>query len=200
MNLLLATHNPNKAEEFQSMLADLGVGVLTLEAFPSIGPIEESAATLEGNALLKAEAVFLATGLPSLADDTGLEVHYLNGAPGVLSARYSGAGATYAENVSLLLRNLRGVPERRRASRFRCVLAFIAPGVPRLTEEGICRGRILEEPRGEGGFGYDPVFLPVDETDSFAEMSPVRKNALSHRGRAIGRMLPHLRDYFARQR
>jgi XTP/dITP diphosphohydrolase len=200
MNLLLATHNTDKAQEFESLLTGLGVGVLTLEAFPSIGPIEENAGTLEGNALVKAEAVFRATGLPSLADDTGLEVHYLNGAPGVMSARYAGEGATYAENVALLLRNLRGVPERRRASRFRCVLAFIVPGMPPLTEEGICRGRILERPRGEGGFGYDSVFLPVDETESFAEMPPARKNALSHRGRAIGRMLPHLRDYFARPR
>lgn len=200
MKLLLATHNRDKAREFQSLLADLGVEVLTLDAFPAVGPIREDADTLEGNALLKARTVFQATGVPALADDTGLEVHYLNGAPGVTSARYAGEVVTYAENVALLLRRLRGVPERRRAARFRCVLAFVAPGISPLTEEGICRGGILETTRGERGFGYDPVFLPAGERETFSEMNQAHKNTLSHRGLAIGKMLPHLRDYFSEAR
>jgi XTP/dITP diphosphohydrolase len=177
-------------------LADLGVEVLTLEAFPAIGPIREDADTLEGNALLKAKTVFHATGIPALADDTGLEVHYLNGVPGVFSARFAGEGASYDDNVALLLGMLRGLPERRRAARFRCVLAFVAPGVPPVKEEGICRGSILEVPRGSGGFGYDPVFLPAGEKETFAEMGLQRKSSLSHRGLAIAKMIPHLHEYF----
>ena len=194
--LLLATHNPDKTKEFQSMLGDLGVEVVTLDAFPSIGPIAEDADTLEGNALLKAAAVFEATGLPSLADDTGLEVHYLGGAPGLYSSRYAGEKVTYAENVAKLLKDLRGVPPRRRAARFRAVLTFLAPGQRPITVEGICPGAIIESPRGRGGFGYDPVFDPTGETRTFAEMSGIDKNKISHRGQAVERMRPILREYY----
>ena len=194
--LLLATHNPDKAKEFQSMLGDLGVEVVTLDAFPSIGPIAEDADTLEGNALLKAAAVFEATGLPSLADDTGLEVHYLGGAPGLYSSRYAGEKVTYAENVAKLLKDLRGVPPRRRAARFRAVLTFLAPGQSPKTVEGICSGAIIESPRGHGGFGYDPVFVPTGETRTFAEIGGIDKNKISHRGRAVERMRPILREYY----
>ena len=194
--LLLATHNPDKTKEFQSMLRDLGVEVVTLDAFPSIGPIVEDADTLEGNALLKAAAVFEATGLPSLADDTGLEVHYLGGAPGLYSSRYAGEKVTYAENVAKLLKDLRGVPPRRRAARFRAVLTFLAPGQSPKTVEGICPGAIIESPRGRGGFGYDPVFVPTGETRTFAEIGGIDKNKISHRGRAVERMRPILREYY----
>ncbi len=194
--LLLATHNPDKTKEFQSMLGDLGVEVVTLDAFPSIGPIAEDADTLEGNALLKAAAVFEATGLPSLADDTGLEVHYLGGAPGLYSSRYAGEKVTYAENVAKLLKDLRGVPPRRRAARFRAVLTFLAPGQSLITVEGICPGAIIESPRGRGGFGYDPVFVPTGETRTFAEIGGIDKNKISHRGRAVERMRPILREYY----
>jgi len=194
--LLLATHNPDKTKEFQSMLRDLGVEVVTLDAFPSIGPIVEDADTLEGNALLKAAAVFEATGLPSLADDTGLEVHYLGGAPGLYSSRYAGEKVTYAENVAKLLKDLRGVPPRRRAARFRAVLTFLAPGQSPITVEGICPGAIIESPRGRGGFGYDPVFVPTGETRTFAEIGGIDKNKISHRGRAVERMRPILREYY----
>jgi XTP/dITP diphosphohydrolase len=197
MKLLLATHNGDKAREFRPLLAGLGVEVMTLDDFPAIGPVREDSDTLEGNALLKAETVFRASGIPSLADDTGLEVHYLNGAPGVFSARFAGEGVSYDENVAMLLRSLRGLPERRRGARFRCVLAFVAPGRAPVLEEGVCRGRILEARRGSGGFGYDPVFLPAGEGETFAEMTPERKSGLSHRGLAIVKMIPHLRRYFS---
>jgi XTP/dITP diphosphohydrolase len=194
--LVLATHNRDKAHEIAALLADLGVGVLTLDAFPQIGPIAEDAGTLEGNALLKANAVGRATGLPALGDDTGLEVHSLYGEPGVYSSRYSGEHATYAENVARLLANMKSFPPRRRAARFRCALAFVAPGIGPRTVEGVCRGDILERPRGIGGFGYDPVFLPKGFDKTLAEMDLSLKNTLSHRALAMEEMLPILREYF----
>jgi len=194
--LILATHNPDKAREISALLSNSSVEVLTLDAFPQIGPIVEDADTLQGNALLKANAVARATGLPSLGDDTGLEVGYLNGEPGVFSSRYSGEHATYASNVAKLVRVMKGVPERRRAARFRCVLAFVVPGKEPVTAEGICRGTILEKPRGNGGFGYDPLFLPQGYRQTLAEMDMSVKNTLSHRARAMQNMLPFLKDFF----
>ena len=125
--LLLATHNKHKAEEFQVMLRDFGVEVLTLDAFPQVGEIVEDAETIEGNALKKAKEVFERTGVPAMADDTGLEVFYLNKAPGVYSSRYAGPEATYADNCRKLLKSLKGVPPRRRGAQFRCVLALVTP-------------------------------------------------------------------------
>ncbi len=186
--LILATHNKHKAEEFQAMLEDLGVEVLTLDAFPQVGEIVEDAETLEGNALKKAREVFNLTGVPSMADDTGLEVFYLNKAPGVYSSRYAGPDATYADNCRKLLASMKGVPPRRRAAQFRCVLALVAPGIDPILEEGICRGVITESPRGEGGFGYDPLFLPDGHDQTFAEMPLEVKNGISHRGQALRKM------------
>jgi XTP/dITP diphosphohydrolase len=194
--LVLATHNSDKAREISALTADLGIQVLTLDAFPQVGHIAEDAGTLEGNALLKASAVCRATGLPSLGDDTGLEVHSLYGEPGIYSSRYSGENATYAQNVAKLLESMKQFPPRRRGARFRCALAFIAPGISPRTVEGVCLGTILEKPRGIAGFGYDPVFLPNGYDKTFAEMDLSLKNSLSHRGRAIQKMLPILRGYF----
>jgi XTP/dITP diphosphohydrolase len=194
--LVLATHNHDKAREISALMNAPGVEVLTLDAFPQIGPIVEDAGTLEGNALLKAGAVARATGLPSLGDDTGLEVYYLNGAPGVYSSRYSGENATYAENVAKLIKSMKGVPPRRRGARFRCVLAFVVPGRETRTVEGICRGTILERRRGSGGFGYDPVFQPDGQIQTLAEMDMSLKNTLSHRGLAMRQMLPILREFY----
>ncbi|MEW6511362.1 MAG: RdgB/HAM1 family non-canonical purine NTP pyrophosphatase [Bacteroidota bacterium] len=194
--LVLATHNKHKADEIRALLSDLSVEVLTLDSFPAVGEIAEDAETIEGNSLLKAGAVFRATGLPSLADDTGLEVYYLALAPGVRSSRYAGETATYADNVAKLLKEMQGVPPRRRGARFRCVLTFLAPRNQPVTAEEVCRGTIITEPRGTGGFGYDPVFLPLDSAKTFAELDPMAKNALSHRGKAIAAILPALRDYF----
>jgi XTP/dITP diphosphohydrolase len=194
--LLIATHNRDKVREISALLSGLGVDVLTLDAYPGIGTIVEDAGTLEGNALLKANAVHRATGLPSLGDDTGLEVHSLYGEPGVFSSRYSGEHATYAGNLSKLIAAMKSFPPRRRGARFRCSIAFVAPGRSPVTVEGVCRGTILEKPRGNGGFGYDPVFLPEGSEKTLAEMDLASKNRISHRARAIEQILPILREYF----
>lgn len=193
--IVLATHNRDKAKEFQQIFADLSVSVETLDDYPNVGPIEEDAESLEGNALKKAQEVYHLTGVPSLADDTGLEVRYLNDAPGVFSSRYAGEGATYADNVRKLLKDMRGVPPRRRGAQFRCVLAFVpAAGVGELAE-GTCRGNILEQPRGNRGFGYDPIFLPLGHSATYAEMDPALKNGISHRALAAQAMKEILRKY-----
>lgn len=194
--LVLATHNKHKAEEFKALLGDLPVELLTLDGFPGIGEIIEDEDTLEGNAEKKAREVFRATGLPTLADDTGLEVHYLGGEPGVYSSRYSGLNATYESNCKKLLANLRGVPPRRRAARFRCVLQFIAPDNIKFRADGIIKGVIIETPRGLNGFGYDPIFLPDGQSKTLAEMSPSEKNSLSHRASAAKAIKPKLIPYF----
>ncbi len=192
--LVLATANRHKVRELELLLADLRIRLLTLDDFPGITPAEEDQPTLEGNALKKARTVHAATKLPSLADDSGLEVHYLNDAPGVFSSRYAGPNASYAENCKKLLNALRGVPPRRRAARFRCVLAFVAPGIERMVE-GILPGAITEEQHGMGGFGYDPIFLPQGYPQTLAEMSESRKNSISHRGRAVELMKIELSAY-----
>jgi XTP/dITP diphosphohydrolase len=196
--LLIATHNNDKVLEIHPLLADLGIELLTLDNVPAIEPVEEDGETLEENAVKKARVVFEKTGIPCLADDTGLEVYYLNNAPGVISSRFSGQNATYASNVRMLLALMKGVPERRRSARFRCIVAFAAPESVTRTAEGICPGSILESPRGEGGFGYDPVFRPDGYRQTFAEMPVAVKNTLSHRAVAIRTMYPVLEEYFSR--
>lgn len=196
--LVLATHNKHKAEELQRMLGGTGIEVLTLDTFPGIGDIDEDRETLEGNALKKAREVFHATGLPSLADDTGLEVEALGGAPGVYSARYAGPGATYADNVRKLLATLQEMETKDRRACFRSVLAFVAPAFEHLAE-GKCEGRIIEEPRGSEGFGYDPVFLPDGHNLTFAEMPMEVKNVLSHRARSLQNIRPVLLAFFGKR-
>jgi XTP/dITP diphosphohydrolase len=179
---VLATANPDKAREIAEIL---GSGVV-LQARPAdVAEVDETGETLTENALLKARALVAATGQPAIADDTGLEVDDLEGAPGVFSARFAGEGATYADNVAKLVGALAGVGGARRA-RFRTVAVAAWPGGEEIVAEGSVEGHIPVEPRGEGGFGYDPVFVP-DEGDgrTFAEMSAGEKNRLSHRGRAF---------------
>jgi len=195
VKILLASQNKNKAEEFRELLRGLPVELLALDAFPGVGPIEEDAPTLEGNALKKAREVFRLTGIPALSDDTGLEVRFLYDAPGVFSSRFAGPSATYAENVRKLLRTMRGIPPRRRGARFRSVLAFIPAAGQAEIAEGIVNGVILESPRGTGGFGYDPVFLPHGHSKTYAEMDLAEKNQVSHRARAMERMKEILRTY-----
>lgn len=196
--LLIATRNRHKAAEFQDMVRDLGISIITLHDVPSAGEIDEDADTLEGNAVKKAREAFRLTGMPSIGDDTGLEVHYLNDEPGVFSSRYAGPGATYADNCRKLLKNLRGVPPRRRAARFRCVLAFVPSMNAVEVVDGECRGTIVEAPRGNNGFGYDPVFLPAGHSRTFAEMDPALKNTISHRALAFQRMKAVLTQYATR--
>jgi XTP/dITP diphosphohydrolase len=192
--IVLATRNQHKVRELVPLLEGLGMRVHTLDDFPHVGDVVEDGATLEENALKKARQVCRESTLPSLADDSGLEVFYLNGEPGVYSSRYAGAGVSYAENRRKLLDQMMGVAPRRRAARFRCVIAFVAPGIEK-TAEGILEGAITEVPMGTGGFGYDPVFRPAGHTETLAEMSLELKNTLSHRAKAIEKMKHALADY-----
>jgi XTP/dITP diphosphohydrolase len=196
-SLLIATRNRDKASELVALLGDLPVPILTLHDVEGVPVIDEDAETLEGNAIKKATVAFERTGLPSVGDDTGLEVGYLQGDPGVYSSRYAGPGASYADNVRKLIRAMKGVPARRRNARFRCVMAFVAGGGVLEVAEGICPGVVLEAPRGKGGFGYDPVFLPDGKRQTFAEMDLPTKNALSHRARAALAMRPVLVRHFS---
>ena len=183
--LLIATHNKDKVEEIRGILTGLDLSLVPLTDFPALPPTVEDADTLEGNALKKAEDAFRATGIPAVADDTGLEVFYLNGVPGVHSSRYAGEDASYADNRRKLLRRLRGVPPRRRGARFRTSVAFVPSNGTHYLFEGICPGVIIEKEKGEGGFGYDAIFLPDGYAETFGEMELARKNTLSHRARAF---------------
>jgi XTP/dITP diphosphohydrolase len=181
---VLATANPHKAEEMREVLRPLGVELL--ERPNDVPDVDETESTLEGNALLKARALCEATGRPAIADDTGLFIEALDGRPGVWSARYAGEHATYADNVNKALRELAEVPEGRRQAQFRTVIAVVFPDGSSWWVEGALAGVMTGAPRGEHGFGYDPIFVP-DEGDgrTLAEFSAEEKNALSHRGRAL---------------
>ncbi len=191
--LVLATNNSHKVRELRSMLDGMDVEIRTLGDFPQCGEVVEDGLTLEENALKKARAAFRCSGLPSIADDTGLEVYYLLGAPGVYSARYAGEHCSFADNNRKLLKEMTQVPTRRRQARFRCVIAFVAPGIER-TFEGSVEGSILRQNRGANGFGYDPVFLVTEAGKTLAEMTLEEKNAVSHRARALTAFVDHLRS------
>jgi XTP/dITP diphosphohydrolase len=193
--LVLATHNLHKIQEITAIVEDLGLEILTAADSPTLPSLQEDGSTLEENALKKARTVFQATKLPSLADDSGLEVFYLAKRPGVLSARYAGPQATYADNNKKLLNELRGVPPRRRNAQFRCVIAFATENGEQVIE-GVTEGRIIEAPRGSSGFGYDPIFQPAGYDQTYAEMSPKLKNKISHRAKALEGVKPLLQNYF----
>lgn len=193
--VLLATGNAGKVRELRALLAPFGVRVWTPAERGLSVEVVEDAATFEGNALKKARAFAAASGLACLADDSGLEVDALGGAPGVRSARYAGDGATDEANRTKLLEALAGVPTHRRGARFRCALVLVdADGELLWRGAGTCEGRILSAPRGDGGFGYDPVFAARGEERSMAELSGAEKNAISHRGAAMR----GLRDWLER--
>jgi XTP/dITP diphosphohydrolase len=183
--LVFATRNPYKLIELRHALAGLPLEIRAAGDFPQVPEVEETGATLRENALLKARAVHAATGELALADDTGLEVDALDGAPGVASARFAGPEQDYERNLALLLERMRGVPGSRRGARFRTVIAIHFPDGREACAEGLCEGCILEERRGSGGFGYDPVFLVPELGRTFAELSLAEKDAVSHRGRAM---------------
>ena len=183
--LVLASGNPDKAREIEAVLEPLGATVLPVTRLAPKWSVEETAGTLAGNALLKARAAHAATGEATIADDTGLFVDALAGDPGVRSSRFAGPGATYGDNVRALLEALRDVPPAGRTARFRTAVALVRSDGEERVFEGELEGRILERPRGAGGFGYDPVFLVPDEGKTLAEMPLSRKNALSHRGLAF---------------
>jgi len=183
VRLVLATNNSHKAEEFGRVLAPLGYEVITQKAAGADIEVEENGTTFEENAKLKAEAVYKITGLPTVADDSGLEVDALNNAPGVYSARYAGPDATDRDRYLKLLSELQDIPHEKRTARFVCALYYVDENGVGHSLRGECPGMIGYEPKGENGFGYDPVFMVGDQ--SFAELSSEEKDAISHRGRAL---------------
>jgi len=196
VRLVLASANPDKAEEIAAVLSS----VLHVDLLPrpdGAPDVVEDGETLLDNARLKAVALVNATGFPSVADDTGLEVDALGGAPGVYSARYAGVRATYADNVAKLLSELAARPDTGgdRRARFRTAALAAFPDGSEVWSEGTVEGHIAQEPRGEGGFGYDPVFVPDDgDGRTFAEMSPAEKHGVSHRGRAFRALAERLSE------
>ena len=189
--LVLASRNKNKIEEMKALVADLGIEVYSALDFPELEEVDEDQPTLEGNALKKARYVYQQTGLPSLSDDTGLEVEVLDGAPGVYSARYAGEKVTYQDNVLKLLREMTG--KANRSAQFRTVVALVSEEGED-TFEVVCKGEIIKEQKGDKGFGYDPVFLPEGFDQTFAELDASVKNEISHRGRAIQKFISFLKS------
>jgi XTP/dITP diphosphohydrolase len=192
--LLLATRNKHKIEEIRTILGDLPLQVLTLDDFPDVPPLKEEGMTFQENSLQKAQAVYEHAKIPALADDSGLEVFYLNGRPGVVSARYAGEGATDEANNQKLLGQMMGVAPRRRRAQFRAVLTLVGK-VTVETTEGICSGMLAESPRGTNGFGYDPIFLPNGFDRTYAELTAAEKNTISHRAKALAAMKDVLRRH-----
>ena len=193
--IVVATNNEDKLNEIKMLLNNLKLNILSRNDFMDFPEMEETGDSLKANALLKARGTFQATGLPSIADDTGLEVSELNGAPGVYSSRYAGTSASYEDNVRKLLNEMENVPIERRGAQFRCAIAFV-DGEHEFTIEDVCKGIIIHSPQGKDGFGYDPIFFVPEYGKSFAEMSPELKNNISHRGKALTKIKPYLSEYF----
>ena len=193
--LVLATHNSHKQQEMSALLSHLGIIIVGLDDFPQIGEIEETGTTLLENSLIKARTVHKITGLPALADDTGLEVDALDGAPGVYSARYAGNNPSYEDNINKLLFELKGIQLDNRNARFRTVISFVDDN-EELLSEGVIEGVITLDSRGRDGFGYDPIFQPESYDRTFAEMEQDEKNLISHRARALEKMKKILEPYF----
>ncbi|MEU4741661.1 RdgB/HAM1 family non-canonical purine NTP pyrophosphatase [Actinosynnema sp. NPDC023658] len=197
MKLLLASRNKKKLGELRRILLAEGldgIEVLGLDDVPEFPEAPETDPTFEGNALAKARDAFDATGLPSVADDSGIAIDALNGMPGVLSARWSGVHGNDQANLDLVLGQLRDVPDERRGAAFVCTAAFVAGPDVETVVRGEWRGTITREPRGENGFGYDPIFRPEGHDVTSAELTPDQKDEVSHRGRALRLLLPHLRE------
>ena len=190
--LVLATHNPGKLAELRRILAAsrVDVDVADLSEYPGMPEVAETGTTFTENALLKARAVAAHTGLPAVADDSGLCVDALNGMPGVLSARWSGRHGDDEANLRLLLAQLADVPADRRAAHFACVAALVMPSGAEHVTEGILHGWLTDAPRGTNGFGYDPIFVPDSSGLTTAQMPPAQKDAISHRGKALRALAP----------
>ena len=192
-DIVIATHNPDKKKEILISLRELGVKILFLDNFPEIGEIEETGSTLLENSLIKARTVSAITGKPAIADDTGLEVDALNGAPGIYSARYAGINVSYEDNVRKLLSEMSSTDMDSRTARFRTVVSFHSTN-KELWTEGVIEGSITMGAIGTGGFGYDPVFKVEQTGKTFAEMTRREKNKISHRGVALEKMCKLLKE------
>lgn len=190
MTFVIATHNAKKLKELKRILEPLGFDAVIREDLPEV---EETGTTFAENALLKAESACKVTGMPAIADDSGLVVDALGGAPGVYSARYAGEGATDRQRYEKLLEELREVPTEQRTARFVSAVCCVFPDGKILTSEGACEGIIAFEPKGEGGFGYDPIFLVGER--SYAEMTAEEKDSISHRGRALAKLAQELENW-----
>ena len=198
LQLLVATKNDGKVGELKNLLADLPIELKSLSDFPLLRQVEETGETFTENAALKASGYARQTGLWSLADDSGLEVAALDGAPGVFSARYAGEKADDRENIEKLLRELGRNGDEIRAARFVCAMTIADDaGEIVFTAEDFCNGTIIDAPRGANGFGYDPVFVPVGYAETFGELPASVKQKISHRGRAAGKIIQYLRDFIA---
>lgn len=195
MEIVLASRNPDKISELNKLLENLRVKIYSLGDFEGIPEVEEDGETFQENALKKARTVFAATGKLAMADDSGLEVDALQGAPGVRSARFGGEGLTDHERNLKLLKMLEDVQDRERGATFQCCLAIVGPQGLEKVVSGVCRGSIIREPRGGSGFGYDSIFLPAQYSQTFAELSPDIKNKISHRGRALEKAALFLDGY-----
>ena len=191
--IVIATHNPDKKKEIMIALRELGVNILSLDNFPEIGEIEETGSTLLENSLIKARTVSAVTGKPAIADDTGLEVDALNGAPGIYSARYAGINVSYEDNIRKLLSEMSSFDMGSRTARFRTVVSFHSSN-EELWTEGVIEGSITMNAIGKGGFGYDPVFRVRKTGKTFAEMTRQEKNRISHRGVALDKMRQLLKE------
>lgn len=198
MQILVGTNNAGKVRELKSLLADMTIELHSLDEFENIIEPEETGETFAENADLKAVYYSEKTGLATLADDSGLEVAALNGAPGVYSARYGGKDSSHAEKIVKLLEELENLKSQDRSARFVCVISLTnEKGEVIFRAEGVCDGKIANEPRGENGFGYDPVFIPEGFDETFGELSGEVKSNLSHRGKAIEKIIRFLRDFTA---
>lgn len=197
--VVLATRNQGKVTEFRRILEEHAAGeieLLGLQDFPEMPDVEESGATFEANALLKAHATAQFTELPAIADDSGICIDYLDGAPGIFSARWAGKHGDDEANLQKVLRELSGITADKRGAQFRCVVALAHPNGEYIYEEGVMHGEIVDSPRGENGFGYDPIFQPIGFTKTSAQLSAIEKDEISHRGKALraitGRIAPFL--------
>lgn len=190
--LVISSANSDKLREVTEVLSARWLELLPLGSFPGAPAPKEGSFSLEENALIKARTARDFTGLPSVGDDTGLEVDILDGKPGVFSSRYAGENATYADNVRKLLEVLQAIPKQERSARFKTVVALALPGGKERLFRGYCWGHLCFEPRGENGFGYDPVFVPHGKRSTLAQLSPELKNRISHRGKALRSLKRHL--------
>ena len=200
MKLVVGTYNAGKIKELNELLTDLPIEILGLDKFENIADVEETGETFAENAILKASSYARQTGLWALSDDSGLEVEALNAAPGVYSARYAGENAGDRDRIEKLLKELAETGDAARRARFVCMMALAdETGEIRFLAEGVCEGKIAGKQRGTNGFGYDPVFVPKDFEQTFGELSSTVKGKISHRARAIQKIIRFLRDFTANE-